>query len=214
MTAPPAPFVPDEYQGRIVLMALVCYAGDAVAGERALAPFRALAEPIVDMVQPIAYPEIYPPEDESYHPTAAARTMFIDSFDDGVARSILDHLERSDASLRVAQLRTLGGAMARVPNDATAFAHRSSNIMVNVAAFYEGPEDRPVRERWVDDFVDILRQDDAGAYVNFLVDEGPEAVRRAYPGTTWDRLMEVKRRYDPSNLFRLNQNIPPSDPPR
>ena len=210
MVAPPMPFIPEELHGKLVLMGLMCYAGDTAAGERALAPFRALATPLADMVQPIPYPQIYPPEEEEYHPTAAARTMFIDSFDDGVAQSILDHLDRSDAPVRVAQLRVLGGAMARVPDDATAFAHRQSKIMVNCANFWLGPEDRPAREQWVDDFVGILRQKDEGAYVNFLVNEGPEAVRRAYPGPTWDRLRAVKKRYDPANLFRLNQNIPPA----
>ncbi|HUG95759.1 MAG TPA: BBE domain-containing protein [Pleomorphomonadaceae bacterium] len=99
--------------------------------------------------------------------------------------------------------------MARVPADATAYAHRASRIMVNVAAFYDGPEDRPVREAWVSEFAAALRQDDDGAYVNFLGDEGQGRVRAAYPGATWDRLTTIKSRYDPTNLFRLNQNIPP-----
>ena len=210
MPAPPMPFLPKEHHGRIVVMALMCYAGEPEAGERALAPFRTLATPIVDMVQPIKYPEIYPPEDESYRPTAVSRTMFIDHVDQGVAETVMKHLEASDASLRVAQLRVLGGAMARVPADATAFAHRASKIMVNVAAFYEGPEDKVVRQSWVDDFAVALRQDDGGAYVNFLVDEGEARVRDAYPGHTWDRLAAIKARYDPTNLFRLNQNIPPA----
>jgi hypothetical protein len=81
--------------------------------------------------------------------------------------------------------------------------------MVNVAAFYEGEEDRVVREAWVADFAAALRQGDAGAYVNFLGDEGEAQVRAAYPGGTWDRLRAIKSRYDPTNLFRLNQNIPP-----
>jgi hypothetical protein len=210
MPAPPMPFLPEEHHGRIVVMALMCYAGETEAGERALAPFRALATPIVDMVRPIKYPEIYPPEDESYHPTAVSRTMFIDTVDEGVAETVMKHVEASDASLRVAQLRVLGGAMGRVPADATAFAHRASKIMVNVAAFYEGPEDKVVRQSWVDDFAGALRQDDAGAYVNFMVDEGEARVRDAYPGPTWDRLAAIKARYDPTNLFRLNQNIPPA----
>jgi Berberine and berberine like len=110
----------------------------------------------------------------------------------------------------VAQLRVLGGAMARVPAEATAFAHRTSRIMVNLAAFYDGPQDRAVRQAWVADFAAALRQGDAGAYVNFLGDESEARVRDAYPGPTWDRLVEIKRRYDPTNLFRLNQNIPPA----
>lgn len=210
MPAPPMPFVPAEHHGRLVVFAILAYAGEVEAGQRATAPFRALATPIADMVRPMRYPEIYPTEDDSYHPTAVARTMFVDAIDRGVAETIVAHLEASDASMRVAQLRVLGGAMARVRADATAFAHRPSRIIVNVAAFYEGPEDRAVREAWVTGFAAALRQGDAGAYVNFLGQEGEARVREAYPGATWDRLAAIKARYDPTNLFRLNQNIPPA----
>jgi FAD/FMN-containing dehydrogenase len=210
MPCPPMPFVPEELHGELVVLALMAYAGEVEAGERALAPFRALATPIADMLAPIPYPDIYPPDDDSYHPLAIARTMFVDSIDLPVAETIMQHLNASDAAMRVAQLRVLGGAMARVPSDATAFAHRSSRIMVNIATFYEGPDDHDIRAAWVDGFVDALRQDDHGAYVNFLVDEGEARIRDAYPGETWDRLAAVKARYDPANLFRLNQNIPPA----
>ncbi len=210
MPCPPVPFVPESEHGRIVILALMCYAGDVAEGERAMAPFRALAEPVADMVRPMRYPEIYGPEDPDYHPKAASRTMFIDSVDRTVGQTILDHLEASDSPMRVAQLRVLGGAMARVPADATAFAHRQSRIMVNVAAFFDGPDDQPAREAWVDAFSAALHQGDDGAYVNFLGDEGEDRVRAAYPGATWDRLAAIARRYDPTNLFRLNQNIPPA----
>lgn len=209
MPAPPMPFLPEEHHGRLVIFALMVHASGGDEGERAVAPLRALATPIADMVKPMPYPEIFFPEEEEYHPTAVARTMFVDSIDRNVADTIMDHLTASDASMRVAQLRVLGGAMARVPGDATAFAHRASRIMVNVAAFYDGPEDKSVREAWVADFAAALRQSDAGAYVNFLADEGEARIRAAYPGSTWDRLAEIKTRYDPTNLFRLNQNIPP-----
>jgi FAD/FMN-containing dehydrogenase len=209
MVAPPMPFVPEAFHGKLIVMALMCYAGGAEDGERALAPFRALAEPLADMLRPMPYPEMYPPEDDSYHPTAVAKTMFMDRIERPEAETIMEHLEASDASVRVAQLRVLGGAMARVPADATAFAHRASKIMVNVAAFYDGPEDRAVREAWVMDFAGALRQDDGGAYVGFLGDEGQERIRAGYPGSTWERLAEVKTRYDPTNLFRRNQNVPP-----
>jgi FAD/FMN-containing dehydrogenase len=210
MPAPPMPFVPEELHGTMCVMALMAYAGDAEAGERAIAPFRALAEPLADMLKPMPYPEIYPPEDDSYHPTAVSRTMFIDTVDADIAETIMRWLEGSDASLRVAQLRVLGGAMARVPAEATAFAHRGSRIMVNVAAFYEGPEDKIARDAWVEDFAAALRQSDIGAYVNFIGEEGPSALSQPYPGPTRDRLVRIKTRYDPTNLFRLNQNIPPA----
>jgi FAD/FMN-containing dehydrogenase len=103
----------------------------------------------------------------------------------------------------------LGGAAARVPVDATAYAHRRSPIMVNVAAMFGSSEEAPVHEPWVAGLAAALHQDGHGAYVNFLGDEGEERIRAAYPGETWDRLVAVKRRYDPTNLFRLNQNIPP-----
>ena len=173
---------------------------------------RALATPLADMVHPMPYPEIYPPEAEEYHPTAAALTLFMDRVELDDARRIMKQLSASDATMRVAQLRVLGGAMAKVPAGETAFAHRSSRILVNVAAFYEGEDDRLVRERWVREFADELVQNDRGAYVNFVGDEGEERIHDAYPGATWDRLAAIKARYDPTNLFRLNQNIPPAIP--
>jgi hypothetical protein len=81
--------------------------------------------------------------------------------------------------------------------------------MVNLAAFYNGPEDQVVREAWVGDFAAALHQGDSSVYVNFLGDEGAARVKDAYPGSTWERLASIKARYDPTNLFRLNQNIPP-----
>jgi hypothetical protein len=209
MPCPPMPFVAEEHHGKLVVMAIMAFAGEPEAGERALAPFRALAAPIVDMLKPMPYPEIYPPDDGGYHPFALTRTMFVDAVDLPVAETIVEHLDASDAAMRVAQLRVLGGAMARVSADATAFAHRNSRIMVNVATFYEGPEDLDRRTAWVEGLAGALRQDDRGAYVNFLADEGTERIRDAYPGATWDRLTEIKARYDPTNVFRLNQNIPP-----
>jgi FAD/FMN-containing dehydrogenase len=210
MTAPPMPFLPEEYHGKPVVMAIMAYAGDTEAGERAMAPFRALATPIADMVRPMTYPEIYPPEMEDYHPIAAVRTMFVDAIDHDDVDTIIARLNSSTAMMTAAQLRVLGGAMARVPDDATAFAHRERKIMVNVAALYEQPEDREKFEAWIADFAREISKGDTRGYVNFLNDEGEERIRAAYPGSTWDRLRTIKRRYDPTNLFRLNQNVPPA----
>ncbi len=210
MTAPPLPFLPAEYHGKLITMAMLVYAGDAEAGQRAIAPFRALAKPIADMVRPMRYPEIYPPEEGGYHPIAVARSMFADVVDRRVAETIIDYLQASTAQMAVAQIRVLGGAMARVPAGATAFAHRGRRIMVNVAAMYGHPDEAEVHEAWVAGFAAALRRGDAGVYVNFLGDEGEVRVREAYPGATWDRLAAIKARYDPANLFRLNHNIPPA----
>jgi FAD/FMN-containing dehydrogenase len=210
MPAPPMPFVPADYHGRLVIMALMAYAGDPGPGERVMAPFRALATPVVDMVRPMPYPEIFAPEEEGYHPVAAVRTLFVDTIDEQAAATIVDHLQASDAMMRVAQLRVLGGAVARVPIDATAFAHRRSPMMVTLAAIYEDPDQAATHHRWVTDFAAALHQGDTGAYVGFIGDEGEARVRDAYPEPTWQRLAAIKRRYDPTNLFRLNQNVPPA----
>jgi FAD/FMN-containing dehydrogenase len=208
MPAPPMPFVPREHHGKQdgdhgpALLRGRCGGGRACP--------RSVPCTRRDMVKPITYPEMYPPEMEDYHPMAAGRTMFMESVHKSVAETILEHLEASDAFMRVAQIRALGGAMARVPADATAFAHRSSRLMTNVAAVFMEPEAREKHEAWAGDFAATLRQSDRGMYVNFMGDEGLDGRRAAYPGGTWDRLTAIKSKYDPTNLFRLNQNIPPA----
>jgi FAD/FMN-containing dehydrogenase len=209
MVAPPMPFLPPQAHGKLVIMAMLAYAGDAEAGERALAPFRALAEPLADLVQPMPYAGLFVPQDDIEVAEESARSMFLDGFDRAAAETVVQHLQASTAAMAVAQLRVLGGAMARVPADATAFAHRDRPIMAGVGAVYEHAADRPAHDAWADGFAAALRGR-PGVYVNFLADEGPERVREAYPGPTWDRLVEVKRRYDPHNLFHRNQNIPPA----
>jgi FAD/FMN-containing dehydrogenase len=212
MAAPPMPFLPEEVHGKLVIMAMMAYVGDEESAQRALAPFRALAAPLADMLAPMRYTDMFP-EEEGEFPAAgvASQTMFIDSVDSGVAQTILDFIQSSNAMMRVAQLRVLGGAVARVPADATAYAHRGRRIMVNVAALYSEPSEASQHETWVTDFSSALRQGEGNVYVNFLGHEGPERVRAAYPGAHWQRLSEIKAKYDPDNLFRLNQNIPPAN---
>jgi len=210
MVAPPIPFLPPEAHGKLILMALVAWAGDAGAGERALAPFRALAEPLADMLRPMPYAGLFEPVDDMEVTEESARSLFMDTVDAAAAATIVEHLQASTAPMAVAQLRALGGAMARVPADATAFAHRDRRVMGGVGAVYDRAADKPVHDAWADGFAAALRQGEPGVYVNFLADEGPGRVREAYPGATWDRLAEVKRRWDPANLFHHNQNIQPA----
>jgi FAD/FMN-containing dehydrogenase len=211
MPAPPMPFLPPDVVGKTVILGMLAYAGPAADAEKALAPFRALAKPYADFVKPGPYTQMYPPEDPDYHPTATARTMFMDRIGIAEATQILDTLQASDAVFKVAQIRVLGGAYARVPVEATAYGHRKAPIMVNLAAFYTTPEDKLKRDTWVDQFMADLTQDTKGAYVNFLGAESDDRVRSAYPGGIWDRLRRIKRQYDPRNLFRLNQNIAPAE---
>jgi FAD/FMN-containing dehydrogenase len=208
--APPLPFLPEEHHGRLVVIAMMAYAGPPEEGERALAPFRALATPIADMVRPMPYAGLFPPTTEEFRPTGAFRTMFVGSVGRTASEAIVEGLRASTGTMAVTQLRVLGGAMARVPADATAFAHRESRVMVTVAGMYGDPADKPEQEAWVSGLAAELADGDPGVYTGFLGDEGEERVRAAYPGATWDRLAAIKARYDPDNLFRLNHNIPPA----
>ena len=208
MPAPPLPFLPADVHGKLVIFAMLAFAGEPAAAEQALAPFRALG-PLADMVKPGRYAQMFPPEDPNMHPTAAAQTMFMKRVDEATGKTIVDTLKGSTAMFSAVQLRVLEGAVARVPVDATAYAHRSSPIMVNVMALYT-PADRSRQEAWVAAFADALQQDEPGVYVNFVGAEGPKRVRAAYPGKTWERLQAAKAKYDPGNLFRLNQNIAPA----
>ena len=190
------------------MRATVVHSGAPVAGERAVAPFRALAQPIADTIGPVRYRDLLVPAGGD-HQTWAHRTMFLDDVDIDAAGALLVALRDSDSPMPLVQLRVLGGAMARVPADATAFAHRTAPILANVAALYEHPDELPLRAAWVDGLTSALRPRQ-GAAVGFLGDEGRSGARQAYPGRTWERLAEVKRRYDPTNLFRRNQNVPPA----
>ena len=144
---------------------------------------------------------VYPPDDADYHPLAVARTIFLDAFGEREAADALAALESSDAPMRVVQLRALGGAASRVAADATAYAHRERRFMAAVAAFYQGPDDLPAKQAWVDGVVAALHPA-PGAYVNFLADEGPARVHDAYPAGTWERLAEVKANLPPGAEIR------------
>jgi FAD/FMN-containing dehydrogenase len=209
MPAPPLPFLPAEYHGQIVMMAMMVYAGDLEEGMRAVAPFRKLAEPVVDMVGPMPYLAAYRNEDVTIPTNAALRSKFIDKIDERTAQIMLDHLNKSDAPLRVAEFRVLGGAMGRVPAEATAFAHRSSRIMMSFILLYANREEEALHNTWAANAAADLNQGERGVYVNFVGDEGEARIRSAYPSATWERLTEVKAKYDPTNLFRRNQNIQP-----
>ncbi|MGH2935988.1 MAG: FAD-binding oxidoreductase [Gaiellaceae bacterium] len=210
LLAPPLPFVPPELVGKPLLLAMLVHAGPLDEGEQAVAPLRALAPPVADFVRAMPYSEMFTAEAQPAPPHSVIRTFFSDAFDEAAAGELLDRLQASTAQLPAAQIRVLGGAVARVPSEATAFAHRQRRMMVNVAAIYASPEEDSLHRAWADEAAAALRRGDDGAYVNFLADEGAERVRSAYPGATWDRLAEVKRRYDPENVFRLNQNVPPA----
>lgn len=212
MPIPPMPFVPSEMHGQIALIGMMAFAGDNDAAQKAMAPFRALAKPIADLVGPAPYSSLYmmdpPPE---IRPAVSVRSRFVERMGIKEVATMLAHLEKCDAPMKMGQIRVLGGAFGRVAPESTAFGHRKSRIMLTFMAMYGGGEDETAMfDGWADAAIDALRQGDTGAYVNFLGLEGKAGLDAAYPAATWNRLRHVKAKYDPENLFRMNQNIPPA----
>ncbi|HET9260528.1 MAG TPA: FAD-binding oxidoreductase [Acidimicrobiia bacterium] len=211
MSCPPMPFLPDEMIGHTVIMGLMAWCGDLDEGKAVIDRFRALAQPLADLVTEIAYPEIYGPEDEDYRPLAVSLTGFADDIPSTTIVEILDAISALDSPMRVTQIRPMGGAISSVAAPATAFAHRDRGWMINVAAFYVSDQDRPEKETWVRDLFGVVTDGDSAGYVGFLAAEGAARVRAAYPHGVWDRLREVKAKYDPENRFHHNQNVTPAE---
>ncbi|MBK8026578.1 MAG: FAD-binding oxidoreductase [Chloroflexi bacterium] len=216
MRASPMFGLPESMAGMPVVMVLPVWVGDVEAGQRALDPFRKLAEPLADMTQPMPYRAIYEAEggDIPEHYTSVARNFLADSLDDAAIEAILAHLAAdrvpSQSAMTAVQIRPLGGAMARVPTDATAFAHRNANLLVVAAAAMFDPSEYDAHRDWVEGLYQAMRPGATGAYLNFLEIEGEARLREVYPDKTYQRLAEVKRKYDPDNVFRHNQNIAPA----
>jgi FAD/FMN-containing dehydrogenase len=212
MPIPPVPFVRPEFHGTLALIGRMAFSGTPDAATQALAPFRAIAAPIADLVGPAPYSAMYamdpPPE---MRPAVSCRSRFVDRFSVEDAARMLSALEACPSPMKMGQVRVLGGAYSRIATDATAFAHRKSKVMVAFLAMYEGGAEVTAHfDRWATSALDTVSNTNAVAYVNFLGLEGGEGLRAAYPGSTWDRLRQIKAKYDPENLFRLNQNIPPA----
>ena len=211
MPAFPAPFIPETHRGRPMILANMAFAGPADEADKVLAPFRALAKPFLDTLKRGPYLSLYPDEEVPRPGTPEQATLFVTEIDQAAGQTIIDFVNNSDSVIRLVQIRVLGGAVNRVPVDATAYAHRQSPIMLYMVNFWANPAERSKRQQWLADLTAALHQGDDGVYANFLGDASPDQVRAAYPGDTWKRLRQLKRRYDPSNAFRRNHNIPPAE---
>jgi FAD/FMN-containing dehydrogenase len=208
--APPLPFIRPEQRGKPVVIANMVYAGEPAAGEKAIAPIRALATPIADMVRPIRYPDMYVGPEAHHSAFSAGTNLLVDELSAGGAETILAHLETATAAIVVVQIRVLGGAMARVADEATAFGHRRAKMMVNISAMDDLVAERAQHETWAAGLAEAVSGGVmTPAYAGFVGEEGEAGVRRVYPPATLKRLAQVKRRYDPNNLFHLNLNVAP-----
>lgn len=211
MHAPPLPFIPPEKYGTPVIVLGMVYAGDLAEGERVVQPLRELALPVADSVAHMPYPAIFAltAEAEVKGHYSEVRSMFLDKLSDEVIGSMLRELNAISSPFGLIQLRVLGGAMARVPGETTAFSHRSQRFMLTGINAWMDPAESSMHRAWADRFYGELHPYARGVYVNFLGDEGEERIREAYSPATYALLAALKSRYDPTNFFHLNQNIKP-----
>ena len=211
--APPLPFLPEEVHGLPALVLAFAYIGDPEEGEALIAErYAGFGEPYGKNIGVMPFTDwqqgfdaLNAAGDRNYwksHNLAELSDPAIDA-----AIEAIGDLPSPHAEVFIAHL---GGAISRIPEDQTAYAHRDAEFVVNIHGHWTDPADDEAGVAWARGLFDALTPHaQGGVYVNFLSDEGPERVQEAYSPAAWSRLVEVKRRYDPDNVFRLNQNIPP-----
>ena len=211
--APPLPSLPEDVHGKPIVMVGACYAGPPEDGAEVVRPLKEFGNPIVDLLEPKPYLALQSMFDpfvpHGWH--RYWKSVELPPLADDAIDTLIDHTSRITSPRSYTIIFQLGGALARVAEDATAYPQRDAAFNVNINAVWT--EDDPDAHRhivWARDFFDAMQPHARDrVYVNFLGDEGPERVRQAYGTEKYDRLVELKRNYDPTNFFRLNQNIPP-----
>ena len=210
--APPLPFVPAELHGQPVVVVACCWAGDIEEGERFLRPLKEFGSPVLDACVPKPFLAHQAMFDPSFPP---GRWYYFKACDvaeltDEIIDITVEHSSQISSPLTAFPIWQMGGALSRVADDETAFNGRSAGFTFNIGACTETGEGFEEEREWVRDFWDALSPWHQGVYVNFLGDEGADRVRQSYGSAKYDRLQSLKRKYDPDNFFRLNQNIAPN----
>ncbi len=210
--APPLPFVPPELHGQLIVSVACCYAGPVEEGEKVLRPLKTFRFPVLDRCEPKPFVDHQAMFDPSF---PHGRWYYLRSCDvaeltDDVIDITVEHSMRISSPLTAFPIWHLGGAMGRVGADETAFNGRSAGHTFNISGITETAEGFDAEREWARDFWSALQPYHTSVYVNFLMDEGDERIRQAYGAKKYDQLKALKRRYDPDNFFRLNQNIPAS----
>ncbi|MCH0543349.1 FAD-binding oxidoreductase [Streptomyces sp. MUM 203J] len=210
--AQPLPTIPPELHGRPVVAVISCYAGDVEEGERVLRPLREFGAPLVDLCQPKPYLRHQAMFDPSFPHgwSYYVKSCDVDRLTDEVIDTTVAHCLRMESPESSVGIFQLGGAVARVGEDDTAFGGRTAGHTFNINGNSADPGRFPAERRWARGLWEALRPHHTGVYVNFLMDEGEGRVHEAYGAGKLARLRAVKRAYDPGNLFRSNQNITPA----
>jgi FAD/FMN-containing dehydrogenase len=213
VTAPPLPFVPEELHDQPALAAILCWSGAIDDGRDVLRPWLKLGPPPIQFVDTIPYvamqtllDELQPPGRRSYW-----KSGYLTELTDDAIQASVSIAAEARSPFNIAEFVLWGAAVARVDPDATAFGERAGRFLYNAVSTWEDPTDDAVHIPWARDFHDAMQPSATdGVYVNFLSDEGHERVRAAYGADTFARLTRIKAEYDPTNLFAINQNIPPA----
>ncbi len=209
--APALPFVPRELQGQLVAGIICCYCGALEKGEEVLRPLRSFGTPVLDLCEAKPLLEHQSMFDPSF-PHGwwyYMRACDVADLSDEVIELTAEHAGRIRSPLTAFPIWQMGGAVADVPEGETAFNGRNAGFSFNITAMTESADGFDEERAWSREFWSALQPHHQGVYVNFLMDEGLERVHEAYGTEKFARLQALKRRYDPTNLFRLNQNIPP-----
>lgn len=209
--APPAPFIPEDRVGEPSLLILAVWVGDREEGDRALEPLRNLAPAIADTIGPIPYPAMFEYTAPASAPHGAAlRSMFTNEIPDSAIDEMIASLASATSPVSMVQIRPLGGQLARIDRDSTAFVHRDKNFLIAVLGLWlEENDNGDAHRNWVETLWSKIEHIRDGVYSNFLGVEGEARTREAYSESVYRRLAEVKAVYDPDNVFRYNQNIRP-----
>jgi FAD/FMN-containing dehydrogenase len=209
--APPLPFVPAELHGKPVVIVVCCYAGDIEEGEKVLRPLKEFGSPVLDLCEPkpfLTHQAMFDPSFPHgwwYY----FRSCDVAELTDQVIDITVDHALRIRSPITAFPIWHFGGAMTRVPEHETAFNGRHAGHAFNISGMTRTAEGFDEEREWARGLWSALEPYHTSVYVNFLMEEGEERIRQAYGAEKYKRLRELKNRYDPDNLFRLNQNIPP-----
>jgi len=215
VSAPPEPFVPEAMHFAPVVGTIVCWTGDPDEGERVLAPIREAVQPLMDIVQPMPYVALQSMLDAGGPPGTRAymKAEFIEDLSDEAIEKLVAHGAGRPGPMTQLLLEPLGGAIARVGEDDTALGRRQVPWCYHALALWMEPDEATEQAQvaWARELAaDLSPHTVPGVYLNYTSDEGDERVRSSFGEERYARLVAVKDRYDPGNLFRLNQNVRPS----
>lgn len=215
--APPEPFVPEPARGRPAVGVVICWTGEHDEGERIIAPLREVAQPVADLVGPMPYAALQSMLDAGAPKgvNAYMKAEFLEDLDDEVIEKLISHGLRPPGPMTQLLLEAMGGAISRIGEDETALGRRDVAWCYHALALWmePGQEAKEAQIEWARALAEDVRpHTTTGVYLNYTSDAGTECVRSSYGAERYDRLVALKDKYDPTNLFALNQNIEPSTP--